>query len=245
MVQCDMDDLFTPSNSLLDFDYDEDYASGSMSGSSGAGSPAALDFEDELLKELNSLPSLGNEGNSGADCFLNIDTLPMLDVKDGRKGALEAIKTEPSDINVDENVYNGSDFLNDYKEPTPTIPRKPLVIKTEAGTYEGGTFKTCVRNDKCYKIYIPSRKMSSNVISVNIKKPEDRSGSIPGIKRVKSRDNAARNDNYYQQVKAFKVEHGMGKTRRGGRCAMTVPPHLKTEEEIRTWKKQQRMIKNR
>lgn len=87
--------------------------------------------------------------------------------------------------------------------------------------------------------------MSSNVISVNIKKPEDRSGSIPGIKRVKSRDNAARNDNYYQQVKAFKVEHGMGKTRRGGRCAMTVPPHLKTEEEIRTWKKQQRMIKNR
>lgn len=312
MVQFDMlEDLFPASSSdpLLDFtayddQIDSDYSSGV---SSSHGSPNGLDFEDELFKELSSLPELEAEQVCDPSSFLNLDkqadTPPVgevVTVKEEatsptprqmeieiasshpkhrhyqnhkpRAGVKAPIKNEP----VSENIYNysGTDFLTDAKPPVkPEITRKPLIIKTEGGS-DTNAFRNCMKSDRSFKIYIPSRKLSSNIISVNIKKQDQQGGSsvpsqqqhglhvakrprttsscynttseagrtLKGGRNVPEMVTPDKAYSYYAQMKNFKME---SKCRRAGRCVMTVPSHLKTEEDIRNWKKQQRMIKNR
>ena len=207
-------------------------------------------------------------------------------------------------VSADKSVYNYTEYLTDPKPRAPIKPeiqitapsRKPVIIKTEPGmNYETAAFRNCMRGDRSFKIYIPSRKHSSNVISVNIKKPDptpasadtpssssssssslsqqnkrpkhsssgssssysssDSSPSSPsspvsevprimkGGRNVPEMITADKAYSYYSQMKNYKLE--AGRPRRAGRCAMTVPTHLKTEEEVRNWKKTQRMIKNR
>ena len=171
-------------------------------------------------------------------------------------------------IERSENVYSypGTENKSTLKQDTPShiiaqSDRTPIVIKAESSAE---TFKGYIKTDRNFKIYIPSKKAhSSNIISVNIKKPDDRAIISHVSKRSKftGSDQNTRMDrmtsvpksitdivhpdkafSYYNSLKSFKIEH---KTRRAGRSTITVPSHLKTEEEIRNWKKQQRMIKNR
>ncbi|KAL5260897.1 hypothetical protein ACHWQZ_G006814 [Mnemiopsis leidyi] len=312
MVQFDMDDLFSPStDSLLDFDYeqiDSDYSSGESPSSSNS-----IDFEDDLFKEISSLPDLDTDQICDPDSFLNLNrvsTPPAVETETiVVKEEVESPAPSPQSVNlvdpvtvskskekepVNASIYNytGTDFLNDSKPPIkPEIVRKPVVIKTEGGNYETNAFRNCMRSDRSFKIYIPSRKLSSNIISVNIKKHENQENSqntspnqthnhqttkssnpqtsskhnivhypvnkrpkptsavsevprmMKGGRSVPEMITADKAYSYYSQMKNFKMENC--KVRRAGRCVMTVPPHLKTEEEIRNWKKQQRMIKNR
>ena len=312
MVQFDMDDLFSPStDSLLDFDYDQidsDYSSGVSPSSSNS-----IDFEDDLFKELSSLPDLDTEQICDPDSFLNLNREPSPPPVETATIAVKEEVTSPvpspqpvtlvdpvtvtkskEEEPVNASIYNYTctDFLNDTKPPIkPEIVRKPVVIKTEGGSYETNAFRNCMRSDRSFKIYIPSRKLSSNIISVNIKKQENQENSqntspnqtnhhqttktsnsqtsskhhnvqypvnkrpkpssatsevprmMKGGRSVPEMITADKAYSYYSQMKNFKMENC--KVRRAGRCVMTVPSHLKTEEEIRNWKKQQRMIKNR
>lgn len=329
MVQFDMDDLFSPTtDSLLDFDYDQidsDYSSGVSPSSSNS-----LDFEDDLFRELSDLPDLDSSDQiCDPDSFLNLDrkstpaetetitvkeelSSPVaspqparIDLEDPVNVTKEPAKSKEEPVNASIYNYTGTDFLNDTKPPIkPEVVRKPVIIKTEGGSYETNAFRNCMRSDRSFKIYIPSRKLSSNIISVNIKKqenlehqdnPQHASSNqtnaqqnptkhpktqyhptskhsnpttkhsnpqfaaskrpkpssivsevprmVKGGRSVPEMITADKAYSYYTQMKNFKMEGG--KVRRAGRCVMTVPSHLKTEEEIRNWKKQQRMIKNR
>ena len=285
MVQFDMEQLFSsPHNdALLDFNYDDcmsDYSGESPGGSSSAGSHShTLDFEDDLFKELTSLPE--PDQVCDPDSFLNLkpakeddeEILIKEETPSPAPGTTEKHKIklkETGPTTVPDNIYNysGTDFLTDAKPPIkPDITtRKPLIIKTEGGNYETSSFKNCMRSERSFKIYIPSRKLSSNVISVNIKKPDNSSSEhrstnpnlskrpkttgtseVPRLAKhgrsIPEMITADKAYTYYSQMKSFKLE--ASKNRRAGRCVMTVPSHLKTEEDIRNWKKTQRMIKNR
>ena len=298
---------------LEDFDYDQidslsDYSSGVSPSSSNS-----LDFEDDLFKELSALPDLESDQLSDPDLesdqlcdpdsFLNLhrEQTDAISVKEevsspspqplepGYPVSVLKVKnlTKQKEELVNASIYNytGTDFLNDTKPPVkPEVVRKPVIIKTEG--YETNAFRNCMRSDRSFKIYIPSRKLSSNIISVNIKKQEEalhqsanltssqhnpakqypskhahnkrpkpreqgvslsRVSEVPrmmkGGRNVPEMITADKAYSYYSQMKNFKMESN--KVRRAGRCVMTVPSHLKTEEEIRNWKKQQRMIKNR
>jgi hypothetical protein len=320
MVQFDVDDLFSPTtDSLLDFDYDQidsDYSSGVSPSSSNS-----LDFEDDLFKELSALPDLDSDQLCDPDSFLNLNREPSpsdaevaavkeevtsptpsptpISLVDPINVVKDPAKSKEEPVNASIYNYTGTDFLNDIKPPIkPEVVRKPVIIKTEGGSYETNAFRNCMRSDRSFKIYIPSRKLSSNIISVNIKKQENQdlqaspqhpssnqgnqtnpqqnstkqsntnsssklnNSQFPSNKRSKPASTvsevprmmkggrsvpemitADKAYSYYSQMKNFKMEGS--KVRRAGRCVMTVPSHLKTEEEIRNWKKQQRMIKNR
>ena len=313
MVQFDMDDLFSPTtDSLLDFDYDQidsDYSSGVSPSSSNS-----LDFEDDLFKELSALPDLDSDQICDPDSFLNLNREPSpaeteviavkeevtsptpspqpVNLVDPVNVIKDPAKSKDEPVNASIYNYTGTDFLNDTKPPIkPEVVRKPVIIKTEGGSYETNAFRNCMRSDRSFKIYIPSRKLSSNIISVNIKKQENQeqqsnpqhpssnqtnpqhhpakhqpakhtpsqyptnkrpkptstTSEVPrmmkGGRSVPEMITADKAYSYYTQMKNFKMESN--KVRRAGRCVMTVPSHLKTEEEIRNWKKQQRMIKNR
>eukprot|EP00116_Pleurobrachia_bachei_P005851 sb/3466113/ len=296
MVQFDiMDDIFSEPLGLDNF-------GGYPTSDYSSPSSTSLEFEDDILRELSGLPPDDcGEQETDPDSFLNLappsqqQELPVFK---------EEVRSPSSHVVYVDPGQNGGSVFN-YTEtdtkPSPavkvesTVPtttsttvsaKRPFIIKTEGNAYDTSNFRNCMKSERSFKIYIPSRKLSSNVISVNIKRPTSSSTESSGssgsegsqggkqqgshqqtVKRSRPLSGSSSPETvtrvqvtkgnrnipemitadkayaYYSKMNNFKMESS--KSRRAGRCVMTVPSHLKTEEEVRNWKKQQRMIKNR
>ena len=272
MVQFDIDEIFSaPSDPTLDFPYDS-FADSSLGLSPVSNISDRLDFDDDLFKEMSSL-SEDSEREEMFDpsTFINIQkTSDAISVK------REITSPKPCPLtsailNVPElrmtckpeSANTGTEFLNGVKpeiKPEITRPRKTVQIVHKSEPGDTKSYRNCMRSDRSFKIYIPSKKLSgNNIISVNIKQNEGgqplpthhhnkrpRASEAPRIvkegRNVQDMSTAEKAFSYYTQMKNTKAET---KSRRSGRNVMTVPGHLKTDDDVRNWKKQQRMLKNR
>ena len=301
MVQFDIDDIFsTSSDPMLDFPYDQidsGFSDSSMGLSPESMISNTLDFEDELFKELSSL-SEDSEREEMCDPSTFLNSEQQVSVKREvtspkpcpLTSALLSGPTPTSHSTTDSSPpdsvfnYTGTDFLNEAKPPAlrteitkPRATGVPYTIKSEPSDTK--SYRSCMRSDRSFKIYIPAKRLSSsNVISVNIKKenggePDQTNATTRRPKTAATITTSGTSNcvseaprtlvkggegrsipemvtaekayTYYSHMKNFKTESGGVRGRRAGRCPMSVPGHLQTEEEVRNWKKQQRMLKNR
>ena len=293
MVQFDiMDDIFSEAMGLENF-------GGYPTSDYSSPSSTSLEFEDDILRELSGLPPDDCEQETDPDSFLNLAPPPQQELpvfkEEARSPSSHVVVVDPGQCGG--SVFN---YTETDSKPSPavkvesTVPttssttvstKRPFIIKTEGNAYDTSNFRNCMKSERSFKIYIPSRKLSSNVISVNIKRPSSSSTESSGssgsdgsqakqqgshqqpMKRSRTLSGSSSPETvtrvqvtkgnrnipemitadkayaYYSKMNSFKMESS--KSRRAGRCIMTVPSHLKTEEEVRNWKKQQRMIKNR